>query len=180
VTPPVARLRRLFFALWPDEATREALRHTTRKIVRHCGGRPVPPANFHLTLAFLGHVPEEQVAAAVAAARATPIARQAVVLDALGWFERPQALWLGPSAPVPALQAHAVSLRAALASAGLGADIVPFHPHVTLARRVLAPGQLAPPRPVAWPVRGFALVESRTHAEGARYVVLEEFPALPA
>lgn len=180
MTPPAARLRRLFLALWPDEATREALRHTTRKIVRHCGGRPVPPANFHLTLAFLGPVPEERLAAAVAAARATPIAPQVVVLDTLGWFAGPQALWLGPSAPPATLGAHAVSLRAALASAGLGADTVPFQPHVTLARRVLAPGALAPPRPVAWPVRGFALVESRTGAEGASYRVLEEFPAVPA
>lgn len=176
--PP--RLRRLFFALWPDEATREALRQTTRLIVRHSGGRPVPPGNFHLTLAFLGGVPEELLAAAVATARATPVAPGALVLDTLGFFEGPQALWIGPSAPADALRRDAARLRAALAAAGLGADVVPFTPHVTLARRVVAPGTLAPPRPVAWPIRGVALVESVTGQAGARYRVLEEFPAVPA
>lgn len=180
MTPPADRLRRLFFALWPDAPTRDALRRTTRAIVRHAGGRSVPAANFHLTLAFLGGVPEEGIDAAVAAARATPIAPGSLVLDTLGWFERPQALWIGPSAPPAALGEHAARLRAALAATGLGVDVVPFRPHVTLARRVVAPGELAPPRPVAWPVRGYALVESDTDSDGARYRVLQEFPALPA
>jgi len=50
--------RRLFFALWPDEATREQLAHITRKAVRGSGGRPIPVENLHSTLVFLGSVPE--------------------------------------------------------------------------------------------------------------------------
>ncbi len=53
--------RRVFFALWPDAAQREALAHAIRKAVKSCGGRPVPPESLHVTLAFLGSVPESGV-----------------------------------------------------------------------------------------------------------------------
>src|SRR2546421_394268 len=53
--------RRLFFALWPSEALQSAFTHATRKAVRACGGRPVPAHNLHVTLAFLGSVPERRI-----------------------------------------------------------------------------------------------------------------------
>src|SRR5690348_3554600 len=55
------RTRRLFFALWPDEPSRAALVHATRKAVRHSGGRPVAEPNLHATLLFLGSVAESRV-----------------------------------------------------------------------------------------------------------------------
>jgi len=70
---PAERTRRLFFAFWPDEATREAMHHSARKAVRGSGGRPVPASNLHVTVAFLGSVAEslrpevERIGAEVAA-----------------------------------------------------------------------------------------------------------------
>ena len=49
---------RLFFALWPDGDTRKAINGLARPAVRRAGGRPVPARHFHMTLAFLGEVPE--------------------------------------------------------------------------------------------------------------------------
>ncbi|HYL02781.1 MAG TPA: 2'-5' RNA ligase family protein, partial [Steroidobacteraceae bacterium] len=59
---PPERTRRLFFALWPDAAQRTVLAHAVRKAVRNCGGRPVPAESLHVTLAFLGSVPESRMA----------------------------------------------------------------------------------------------------------------------
>src|SRR5205807_403857 len=69
--PPETRepTRRLFFALWPDAGQRAALVHATRKAVRSSGGRPVPEESLHVTLAFLGSVPERRVAELQAIAR---------------------------------------------------------------------------------------------------------------
>src|SRR5262245_57348130 len=54
-------LRRLFFALWPDSEMQAALAEVTRRWVSGIGGKPIPPENFHFTLAFLGSMDERRV-----------------------------------------------------------------------------------------------------------------------
>ena len=49
---------------------REAMAHAVRKSGRTSGGRPVPAANLHVTLAFLGSVPERRLAELAEIARA--------------------------------------------------------------------------------------------------------------
>ncbi|HVS77409.1 MAG TPA: 2'-5' RNA ligase family protein, partial [Steroidobacteraceae bacterium] len=61
--------RRLFFALWPDEAMRQAMIQAIRKAARASGGRPVDPGNLHVTLAFLGSVPQRRLPELAEAAR---------------------------------------------------------------------------------------------------------------
>ncbi len=177
MTAAAVRLHRLFFALWPDEATRKALARSTRALARHCGGRPVPPQNFHITLAFLGNVPDERLDAVRDAAAGCRLEPLTLLLDRVGYFPAPQVLWLGPSQAPGQLAQFAADLTAALTTAGQPPDARPFQPHLTIARKVLSASGLRQPRPVAWPVAGFALVESRTDAEGARYRVLAEFPS---
>ena len=52
---------RLFFALWPDDAVRDALAARRDAIAFAYGGRPMLPATFHLTLAFIGEANELKV-----------------------------------------------------------------------------------------------------------------------
>ena len=59
---------RVFFALWPDDATRAAISRATREAVRLSGGRPIAKERLHVTVAFLG----ELTAAGLEAARAVP------------------------------------------------------------------------------------------------------------
>src|ERR1700724_2954341 len=60
--------QRLFFALWPDAATSNALAALAQQVAAESGGRPTAPGNVHLTLAFLGdqprRIPRELSAAA--------------------------------------------------------------------------------------------------------------------
>ena len=51
---------RLFFALCPDEAVRQRLAELQAKFDAGAA-RPVPPANFHLTLAFLGTLARPEI-----------------------------------------------------------------------------------------------------------------------
>lgn len=60
---------RLFFALWPSAVFQAALAAATRDVVLACGGRCVPAANFHVTLAFLGSMAEHRIRALLAVAR---------------------------------------------------------------------------------------------------------------
>jgi 2'-5' RNA ligase len=177
MTAAAVRLRRLFFALWPDDATRDALRRATRSAVRHCGGKPVAPGNYHVTLAFLGNVPDERCDAVIAAVRALSLAPLTLTLDRLGYFEAAQVLWFGPSQPPELLHRFVAELSRGLRGLGLAPDPRAFHPHLTLARKVHSPPELRAPRAVEWPVAGFCLVESETDPGGARYRVVAQFHA---
>jgi 2'-5' RNA ligase len=187
--------RRLFFALWPDAQQRGALAHATRKGVRSCGGRPVPVQSLHLTLAFLGSVPEGRVPELDRIARrvadAFPADAQPLLLtfDHLVHWARPQilcALGTEEAAAVPAPgglrdtdAASAPSLSATLknetVAAGFSPDLKPFRAHVTVARKVAhAPAALAL-QPVLWRFGTFALIESHTDPAGPVYSVIESY-----
>ncbi len=194
--PPQARepTRRLFFALWPDAGQRAALVHATRKAVRSSGGRPVPEESLHVTLAFLGSVPERRVAELQAIARRVAEAPEAgapmlvsfdrlvhwtkprilCALDAEGsaGFEAAGAPRVGALAGAPAL---AESLKGETTARGFSPDLKPFHAHVTVARKVAQAPAAQPLRPVPWTFDAFALIESRTEPTGPVYSVIESY-----
>ena len=172
--------RRLFFALWPDEAARRALARATAKAVRHCGGRPVPAENLHVTLAFLGSVAQDRIPHLQCSARglATTFAAGPLSLrfDRLVHWPRQQILCALAGGESPAAQALATALRATVAAAGFSPDLKPFDVHVTVARKVARPPAAAAMRPVAWCFESFALLDSRTESAGPVYSVIESYP----
>jgi 2'-5' RNA ligase len=153
-------MARLFFALWPPEDARDALARHAEDAVKRCGGRPVPAAKIHLTLAFLGSLPPERVA--IAAAVADRVAGDAFVatFDRLGTFVRAGVAWVAPSRPPAALEALAAMLAVQLRESGFALEERPFAAHVTLARRIRGRLDGTLPEPVAWQANAFALVES--------------------
>jgi RNA 2',3'-cyclic 3'-phosphodiesterase len=182
--------RRLFFALWPDEAQRAALVHATRKALRACGGRPVPAASLHVTLAFLGSVPESrmadlrEVAHRTAVAFAPGAAPLTLSLERIGYSARGQLLWVigregrhdaTSNAPGDAAQRLAAALKSATAAAGFSPDLKPFRTHVTVARKVAHAPAPQPMRPLAWFFDRFCLIESRTLSEGVAYSIVESY-----
>jgi RNA 2',3'-cyclic 3'-phosphodiesterase len=182
---PKEATRRLFFALWPDEPQRAALMRAARKALRACGGRPVPAANLHLTLCFLGSVPAvrvaelEGVARRVATGWSPPAPPVSLDFERLEHWVRPQLLCALAAAAAPpatfAAQSLARALGDAVAAAGFAPDLKPFRAHVTLARKVVKAGFDERIRPVHWEFDAFALVESRTLAAGPLYSVVESY-----
>jgi 2'-5' RNA ligase len=195
--PRVAReaTRRLFFALWPDEAQRAALAQAVQPSVQSCGGRAVAAPKLHVTLAFLGSVPEgrvaelDRIASRVAAALAQDAPGWSLSFDRLEHWARPQILvalgseerdgvdfGAGTRAAQPASPAAlALRLKEETTAAGFSPDLKPFRAHVTVARKVvhaLAPHAASA---VQWRFDAFALVESRTHAAGPLYSVVESY-----
>lgn len=167
---------RLFFALWPDPVLRDTIYKATRKAVKASGGQPVPAANFHVTLAFLGSLAPG--AAEVASVAATGIRGQAfeLVLDRFGFWPQPGVAWLGASRVPEAGRRLAEQLASALREDGLPLDVRAFVPHVTLARKVGKPGDFGSVRPISWAARDFVLVRSVTHPSGSEYSVLQRWP----
>jgi 2'-5' RNA ligase len=166
---------RLFFALWPDEAVREGLRRIARQPVRHAGGKPVTPANFHVTLKFLGNTDEKSRECLCAAADGLCFTPFELCLDTLGQWPKPRILWLGARRVPPALATLASDLDQAAVSCGFGPETRPYRPHVTLARKAAQAGRSGPVKPFVWRVDSFVLAASDTLPQGARYRVLRAF-----
>lgn len=166
---------RLFFALWPGEEVRQAMVRATRKALRASGGRPVPPENLHVTLAFLGSVDEAAVAgirAAAARVRAEPFC---LTLDTISLRRKSRLVWLAPTEQPAALTGLHSALWDALEPEGFQRERRAFRAHLTMVRKVSRPGRMDLEGTVAWPVEDFVLVRSVTHSRGAHYEVIDRW-----
>ncbi len=162
---------RLFFALWPDAATRAALSSWSRTIQPLTGGRATRAETLHLTLAFLGATDAARVPVIEAAAAGIRTAPFVCALDEVGFWRANRIVWAGASSIAPALDELVADLRGALAEAAVHFDPKPFVPHITLIRKARL--GFTPPRfePIRWSVREFALVRSALGPTGSDYSV---------
>ncbi len=147
-------------------------------------GRPAPPANWHLTLRFLGDTGVRTAERLTAALRAAPLSSAfGLSFGRLGAFPRPAraaVLWIGVEAGEAPLRALAAVVERAAVAAGFPAEPRPYAPHLTLAR-------IQPPRdvralidsvpPFAGGMRVEEVVLFRSHLGGgpARYEAVERF-----
>ena len=83
--------RRLFFALWPDEATRERMA-ALLKALRGARGRAVKAEKLHVTLAFIGNADADYHQCLESAAEEVQGARVEFDLTRLGYFKRARVL----------------------------------------------------------------------------------------
>ena len=180
---------RLFVALELPAAVREnlgALLKALRAVSPQT--RWVRPENLHLTLKFIGEVPETEFAVirnALAAARSD----QPVALEfrGLGFFpneKRPRVFWAGIEAS-PNLKTLAAEIDRAMEKLGIPCEQRPFSPHLTLAR--FEPPELPEKLRSAieenaarefgsFRTNQYQLIESKLKPSGAEYTTLESLP----
>jgi 2'-5' RNA ligase len=167
---------RLFFGSWPTDAEREALGAVLPRLEWASGGRRVPIANYHLTLAFLGTVAAARLDAVRAAAAQVKSSAAVIQLDRIEYWAKPQLLCLVASETPLGLRLLVQELWQALARIGFKPDVRPFKAHVTLARKVERPPASRSVSPVPWAVDRLALVESIGTPEGPAYTPLAFWP----
>lgn len=134
---------RCFIALVPDAAGREAL----AAVPVGASVRRVPVDQLHMTLAFLGSIPEGKgrlIAAALPSLVAPLPALPAGGIECWPSAVRPR-LVVRALAPTRELAALAARVRARVTALGLPIDDHrPFRPHITLARLSRGAGPLGP------------------------------------
>lgn len=137
-------------------------------------GRFIPRENWHVTLAFLGDVPEATLPDVEDALdeAAKGIGRVTLAPDRLGKFGRSAdaSFWLGLADDL-CLTALATRLREELREREIDFDDRPFLPHITLARRARIPKGELPPLPFPVPAQAtrVAVLKSTLSREGASY-----------
>ncbi|MCS6785934.1 MAG: RNA 2',3'-cyclic phosphodiesterase [Thiobacillaceae bacterium] len=166
---------RVFFALWPDPATRAALDRLAARLHRLRGGRRMRAEGLHLTLLFVGALPRARLAALQAAAAGVCVPAFTLNLDRAECWTHNRIAYASASAPPAALPRLAEDLAHALECAGIAFDRKPFKTHVTLLRNTDCRPADPPITPIVWPVGEFLLMESILRPEGAHYVPLARF-----
>ena len=151
---------RMFFAIWPEAQAASELARVAEALAQLVGGRPMPAAKIHLTLAFLGTLDERQRKDAIAAAGQVRGTAIGMVIDTVGSFRGAKVGWAAPAGAHPGL----VALQSALAEALRGREFAledrAFTPHVTLVRKIERPVPPAPLGGIEWRSDALTLVES--------------------
>lgn len=182
-TQPRPVSRRVFFALWPDETGRERLEALAARVLSAGAaypGRAVPPADWHVTLCFLGAVQEPLLPSLQAAAARLRSPAFVLRFGRLRYWREAGVLALLGDCP-PAASALAAALRALSRELGLVPEDKPLQPHITLLRGLRGLSWQEPPEAsleLLLPATRFELAESceNVAAPAARYRSLASWP----
>lgn len=166
-------MKRLFFALWPDDNSREQIAQINQQIT-FPDIRKLIPDNLHITLVFLGNV-DDAIATAVQQRAgdiiAPPISLQ---FDELDYWVKPKVVCLTCQRQPKAVYQLVNALTAMLAEYPVRVEQRPYRAHITLARKAKQRPELNF-SPVVINADSFALVESISTEKGVRYQVRERW-----
>lgn len=168
---------RAFLGLSPDPQTKLAIQAWRDKTLPAFNA-PVPAANFHVTLAFLGQVTEKQLDSICSQIeQQDPFPEFKVNLDHVGYWSKPKAFWLGSKHT----QAHHLNLASQLQKiarqGGIFLSKQDYVAHLTLAQKCVT----NPPTPLidpqfSWHNSEFHLFESVSSAHGVAYHIRHSWP----
>jgi 2'-5' RNA ligase len=153
--------------------------------------RFVDVAGLHLTLAFLGELDDERLAAATEAAKEAasahaPFTLRLANLGAFGSARSPRVIWVGLAGDVARLRALQSTVADALEARGFAREARPFAPHLTLARikkplsdaalTTLTRAQSEPAPDATWQADAISVMKSELARPAARYTALSRWP----
>jgi RNA 2',3'-cyclic 3'-phosphodiesterase len=173
MVPSEKMFYRLFLALWPDDVGRQAMaKHTQfwawpEQSVRY------EPVDWHVTLHFLGNLPEQRLPE-LSAGLHVPFDHFNLVLDRPERWPHGLAVLGASTVPNELLDLH-LRLTRAITVLDLPVEHRLYRPHVTLARAAQA---AVPPQsfaPVVWSIREYVLALSAGRPE-KRYQVIGRYP----
>lgn len=171
---------RLFFALVPPETVQRRILQIAELETRALSCKPVNPACYHLTLAFLGTQASEALETIINVAGRLQPPKGTLVLDRIGYYSNAQALWLGSCFEPPGLCVFTEKLHHELDSLGVAIPKVRTHweAHVTIARKVsLAKAcKRKIVNSIEWSYCSWHLMKSTLDHSGAKYCSMAMWP----
>lgn len=172
--PGTVAKKRVFLALWPDEPSRASLHHLARGL--DVGGRPVPPAHLHLTLAFPGTIDASRADCLIERLASLHFDPIPILVDRLGHFDHARVAWAGPTRSPRELDQLAERARGLCLACGVATDDRPFQPHVSLRRHARPPACPELAEPIHWFADTLALIESGNNGHPGPYRLLACWP----
>jgi len=167
---------RLFFALWPSDATRTSLAAWQPPLRALCGGDAMRADTLHSTLTFLGEVEAHRLEALCLAAAEVTSERFEVEFDVARYWGHNHIVYAAPQQVPAALLRLEEELRSRLKKHRFRFDQREYKPHVTLLRHSKwSDTPLPEMSAVRWAAEEFVLVRSLRDEQGPCYEVLARF-----
>lgn len=170
-------MKRMFFAL--DIAPKDKAIIASWRSFLETSAKPVASNNFHVTLAFLGLVPqsiEQKLIDHLGHANNTGVTKAyQLQLASIGLFQKPQVLYLGFNHFPPELSNLAQYLTDLAKAHKLKQEARTYLPHLTIFRKAKAL-PLATPLNHQFEVSSFSLYHSQSSPTGVQYLPVATWP----
>lgn len=166
-------MKRLFFALWPDETVRQRCARMAKSISRP-DDKPVRPDNLHMTLVFLGNIDAMTETLFIQAASVIAAPVMTITFDRVSYWRKPRVVCLTGRSGDTGLDSLVSELTAISRTLGIPVDDRPFTPHITLIRKARALKTIEF-EPIVWQADAFCLVESCSGPDGVEYRVIRQW-----
>lgn len=170
--PAAESHKRLFIALWPSTAQRKHIVERMQPFAAAIPGKVVIPANYHVTLVFIGSFAESRIAELRERIAAVPLQPVEIQLDHFEYWKKPRIVCLAASRIPPALADLVDNLNAALTPLGFVPETRRYRAHLTLSRKASARPAADLDEPISLHWDHFRLVESVSTEKGVRYYPL--------
>ena len=174
ISTDVVSVKRIFFALWPNDRQRDQLRNVISPAAKLIEGSAVYRGSWHVTIAFIGEYPERLIPDLQAAAAAMTFEPFRIRFDKAEFWPRPKIAVLATQSVPAELERLVAALNGVLTDAGIVTESRSFRPHITIVRRArpFETQRLAQPALIEW--SGFELVESVSGPRGTTYHPLKQ------
>ncbi|NNF41410.1 MAG: RNA 2',3'-cyclic phosphodiesterase [Woeseiaceae bacterium] len=166
--------KRVFFALWPDDRQRDRLRDIITPVAKTVEGQAVDRRNWHITLAYVGDYPEDQVPELLERAGRVQFEPFRLSFDRMEFRPRAKVAWLAAATVPPELEGLVADLHRILQDVGVPPPDRTYRPHITLVRnaRTFTTERLAQRAVSEW--SSFELMESIRSAGRVTYRPLKQ------
>lgn len=166
--------KRVFFALWPDDRQRDRLRDIITPVAKTVEGQAVDRRNWHITLAYVGDYPEDQVPELLERAGRVQFEPFRLSFDRMEFRPRAKVAWLAAATVPPELEGLVADLHSILQDVGVPPPDRTYRPHITLVRnaRTFTTERLAQRAVSEW--SSFELMESIRSAGRVTYRPLKQ------
>jgi len=168
-------MKRLFFALWPSDATREKIIEFD-DLLTDPRLKKVATKNLHVTLVFLGLLDEKQEKNIIKAASnlaASPINMQFDQLTL--WQQKRGILCLTSTSQPESLLTLVKQLQDGVSEQGIELEQRPYTAHITLARNLKQLPEINV-EAISWHSDTFVLVHSVSTEHGVDYQIINSWP----
>jgi RNA 2',3'-cyclic 3'-phosphodiesterase len=170
-------MNRLFFALWPDDVTRQKIIQFD-SLLTDSRLKKVRSKNLHVTLVFLGNIESEQEKNIIKASNDIFAPAINMQFDQLTFWQQKRGILSLTSASQPqSLLTLVKKLQDRAMEQGVEIEKRPYTAHITLARNLKQHPEINV-EPIPWHSDKFVLVHSVSTKHGVDYQIINSWPLL--